>query len=422
MVLVNGGVSGPLPPLGGAGVRRATARSGSAPGSTKPIKSLKPHIAGLAQKLVGTSDTQAKGACSELALLTTQSISACVAVAEARIEPQLAKALKEATDPAMQCWGMSVLSNCAAVGESLERQTVAIPALTKLIASPVPEVQHAAALHLATLSHSDAIQSLFGQNRHALAALRDIEAKVSKTLAGPGKRSLQQEAAQYARWALRTAQGRNYKPAYKPKTEEQLRDEATVAIQSRVRSSFVAQSYRSEMKQRRAAATILQAGYRSHKSRDEIARELLVQGPAAALLQGVVRGRKYRKEQAEARSLYERQRAAAAASLQAGVRGRQARTSTLKLTAQAKDGSTLHHMAFFVNISVRCTNGNVPLVMKLGDDSGAAAAYGEGGVGLSVACSDGALPLTLRLVPPDAAVRVTLLCSDGDLVVPISLT
>ena len=52
MVLVNGGLSGPLPPLAGAGVRRAPPlRSGSAPGSSKPTKSLKPHIADLAQQL-----------------------------------------------------------------------------------------------------------------------------------------------------------------------------------------------------------------------------------------------------------------------------------------------------------------------------------------------------------------------------------
>ena len=42
-----------------------------------------------------------------------------------------------------------------------------------------------------------------------------------------------------ARWALRTAQGRNYKPAYKPKSAAQLEKEGAIEIQKRVRSALV---------------------------------------------------------------------------------------------------------------------------------------------------------------------------------------
>ena len=40
---------------------------------------------------------------------------------------------------------------------------------------------------------------------------------------------MQDESAQYARWALRTAQGRNYKPAYEPKSRFELQKEALEA-------------------------------------------------------------------------------------------------------------------------------------------------------------------------------------------------
>ena len=40
-----------------------------------------------------------------------------------------------------------------------------------------------------------------------------------------GKGTLQREASQYVRWALRTAQGRNYKPAFTPKTDAEMEAE-----------------------------------------------------------------------------------------------------------------------------------------------------------------------------------------------------
>ena len=159
-------------------------------------------------------------------------------------------------------------------------------ALCKLVASSVPEVQHAAALHLATLTKSAAVQKAFGQNAHAVYALHEIEERTSQAFGKPGNSMLEREASQFARWALRTPRGRNYKPDLTPKTKEELEADGAVAIQARVRSSFVAQGYRKEMAQRKAAATILQSGFRGHQDRAAMAAEMLVMAPAAALLQG----------------------------------------------------------------------------------------------------------------------------------------
>ena len=68
---------------------------------------------------------------------------------------------------------------------------------------------------LPTLGHSGSSGSLAGRirpaDRHAL---------------------LQQETAQYARWTLRTAQGRNYKPSFQPKPAELVaQEEAAVNLQ-----------------------------------------------------------------------------------------------------------------------------------------------------------------------------------------------
>ena len=173
-------------------------------------------------------------------MLAAASISACQAVVEAKIEPQLSKVLLKEKDPMTQCWAMSVLSNCAINKASRERQQAAIPALCKLIMSPNPEVQHAAALHLALLSRSSSLATAFASNNKSMQSLYSLEKKTSDALKSPAFDTLRMEASQYARWALRSAQGRHYKPAYVPKSQEQLDYEATVAIRARVRSSFVA--------------------------------------------------------------------------------------------------------------------------------------------------------------------------------------
>ena len=376
MVLLGGdrgSASGPLPPLGSTVARR------EAPGSAPPNKprGIGPRVKELSKQLT-QGEARCKGAVGELAMLASGSLVACVAVADAKLEVPLAKVLNTYKDPYVSCWTMSVLANLASIPASRERQAVAVPALCKLVQSKVPEVQHAAALHLATLSHSPQVQQAFGANGNALRALHDIEKRSSKPLMMPGRATMAQEASQYARWALRTAQGRNYKPAYMPKTDEQLEAEGAVAIQARVRSSFVANQYRAEMKQRKAAVTILQAGYRGHKGRDAIAAEMLVQAPAIALLQGWVRGRAYRKQLAKEKAREAREMEHAAARIQGGYRGKRVRSCKVETV-----------------------------------ESAAADAAGLGGgdaepITLTLACSDGQLELPLHVEDPDAEVLMTL--------------
>ena len=375
MVLLGGdrgSASGPLPPLGSTVARRDA--PGSAP-PAKPGRGIGPRVKELKQQLT-QGEARAKGAVGELAMLASRSLVACVAVADAKLEAPLAKVLNTYKDPHVACWTMSVLANCASIPASRERQAVAVPALCKLVQSKVPEVQHAAALHLATLSHSPQVQQAFGANGNALRALHDIERRSSKPLSMPGRATMAQEASQYARWALRTAQGRNYKPAYMPKTDEELEAEGAVAIQARVRSSFVANQYRAEMKQRKAAATILQAGYRGHKGRDSIAAELLAQAPAVALLQGWVRGRAYRKQLAKEKAREAREMELAAARIQGGYRGKRARTRKVQTVESAAAGAA---------------DGDAP-----------------DPISLTLACSDGELTLDLHVEDPDADVMTTL--------------
>lgn len=372
MVLLGGdrgSASGPLPPLGSTLAQKPdSTRLRSAP-PAKP-RGIAPLIKELSTQL-SQGEARAKGAVGELAMLASRSLTACVAVADAKLEAPLAKILKTHKDPHTMCWTMSVLANCASIPASRERQAVAVPALCKLVQSKDPQVQHAATLHLATLSHSAHVQQLFGANYNALRALHDIEKRSSKVLSMPGRASLQQEASTYARWALRTAQGRNYKPAYMPKTDEELEAEGAVAIQARVRSSFVANQYRAEMKQRRAAATILQAGYRGHTSRAGVAAELLVQAPAVALLQGWVRGRAHRKEMAKQKAREQREMDLAAARIQGGYRGRQLRSRRAAAATEAEgedddEGGAAGRVAT-LTLELQCEDGKLPLTLQLGD-------------------------------------------------------
>ena len=82
------------------------------------------------------------------------------------------------------------------------------------------------------------------------------------------------------------------------KAEQEAAEKATIAIQARVRSSFVANGYRNELKARRAAATIMQASYRGHTGRSAAAKQLRVEAHAAALMQALMRGRAERKSRA----------------------------------------------------------------------------------------------------------------------------
>jgi len=68
-------------------------------------------------------------------------------------------------------------------------------------------------------------------------------------------------------------------------------EQASIPIQARVRSSFMAARYRKEMKARRAAAVVLQAGYRGHQGRSQAAHSRMAEAAAAARLQARMRGR-----------------------------------------------------------------------------------------------------------------------------------
>ena len=176
-------------------------------------RSLKPRLQELTILLENGSMASRKSAVCELALLASRSDSACKAVTEEHLEHLLIRRLAEAEeDVAMQVWLMSVLSNTASDSASRERQLAAVPTLCRLVHSHVPEVQHAATLHLATLSHSRSLQAAIGAHASAVRQLNAIEVKLSTALGTRGTRSMQEEASQYARWALRTPSGRNYKP------------------------------------------------------------------------------------------------------------------------------------------------------------------------------------------------------------------
>jgi hypothetical protein len=244
--------------------------------------------------------------------------------------------------------------------------------------------------------------------------LRAIEGKSSKTLAPAGVGSLRQEASVYARWALRTAAGGHFKPGLEPKTKEQLEQENAVAIQSRVRSSFVANQYRSEMKARRAAATIVQAGFRSHGARSAIATQLLVEGPAAALLQGVVRGRKQRSRAKE--------EGRAATRVQSMNRGRKARARVGARRAdlasmRAADGAAeAGGEGVGMVLRVPCADGMFS--MPLGDAEPA-------GMVLRVPCADGTVSMLLgdaqTAAEQEEAMELRVPCVDGDVNVSLQL-
>jgi len=273
--------------------RNGDAKSASGSGQAR---SMAPRVAELGQKLTGDA-MQTKAVCSELAFLASRSMSACTTVADGRLESKLSRVLSQTSDPHLQCDVVGILSNCATASRaSCARQAASIATLSALVASANPEVQHAAALHLATLSHSDQLSAAIGKSRTAIKTLRELERQASETLASPGHASLRQQAAQYARWALRTPRGFHLKPAFKPKPLHVQEHDSSVQLQARVRSSFVANQYRNEMKARRAAAAVVQASYRGHHGRTAVAQQILAEGAAAALLQALIRGRQHRKD------------------------------------------------------------------------------------------------------------------------------
>ena len=223
---------------------------------------------------------------SEIGLLVSCSASTRAAVAASEIEDKLLKVLSRSSDSGIQCWCMSILSNLAADPASRERQEGAVPAVCVLLKSHDPQVQHAAALLLARLSHSDTLRAAI-HKAGGLNSLYELEAKlppIQAEIAGgmamaplpsikpKGRLALlQEEAQQYARWTLRTARGRNYKASFTPKTEEELRlDAAATHVQKHARAKPERLSAQGAIRERREAATQIQKTYRGKHDREAV--------------------------------------------------------------------------------------------------------------------------------------------------------
>ena len=248
-------------------------------------KPLGPRVAELAADLDPASP-KCMSSVSEIALLVSCSASARAAVAAGEIEDKLLTVLSRSSDSGIQCWCMSILSNLAADPASRERQAGAVPAVCVLLNSHDPQVQHAAALHLARLSHSEFLRAAI-QKAGGLNSLYKLEAKpapVKAEIAGgmamaplPSIKSkgrlglLQEEAQQYARWTLRTARGRNYKASFTPKTEEELRlDAAATHVQKHARAKPERLSAQEAIRERREATTQIQKTYRGKHDREAV--------------------------------------------------------------------------------------------------------------------------------------------------------
>jgi len=248
-------------------------------------KSLGPRVAELASDLDPASP-KCMSSVSEIALLVSCSASARAAVAAGEIEDKLLTVLSRSSDASIQCWCMSILSNLATDPASRERQAGAVPAVCVLLNSHDAQVQHAAALHLARLSHSDFLRAAISK-AGGLNSLYKLEAKpapVRAAIAGgmgmaplPSIKSkgklglLQQESQQYARWTLRTARGGNYKASFTPKTEEELRlDAAATHVQKHARAKPERLTVQAEIKGRRDATTAIQKTYRGKHDREAV--------------------------------------------------------------------------------------------------------------------------------------------------------
>jgi hypothetical protein len=242
----------------------------------KNLKPLGPRVSSLSGGLDSKDPVMRMSAISELALLVSCSGAARDAVAAGQIENKLLKVLSRTSDSNGQCYIMSILSNLADNQASRERQVTVVPALATLLKSHSPEVRHAAALHLARLSHSDLQRQALSKSGglrllHSMEAEEDMRrvqtlptlghSRSSGALAGrirPSDRHalLLQETAQYARWTLRSAQGRNYKPSLQPKSAEAYAEEtAAVNLQKHERG----RGQRAELRAKQAAKVALDA-------------------------------------------------------------------------------------------------------------------------------------------------------------------
>jgi hypothetical protein len=244
-----------------------------------PSRTVGPRIEALATQL--QDPAAAKSAVAELAMLASCSETARRAMLLSKVEARIVSLLSAPTiEPQMQIWGLSVLSNLA-VGQGRlpggrKRQLHSVPMLSALLSSHNPEVQHAAALHLATLSHSPEVRLAIARAASApLASLYALEDPATAKAAPPSPyaRRLRDEALDYARLALRTSQGRNYKPAfdrgafYAHKARE---EKGAMHIQAEMRRRRAQAEYNRLQVQRTRGAVAVQKNVRRLQSRTRV--------------------------------------------------------------------------------------------------------------------------------------------------------
>jgi DNA-directed RNA polymerase subunit K/omega len=234
-----------------------------------PARAVGPRIEALAAQL--DSPATAKAAVAALAMLASCSETARRAMLVNKVEARIVALLSKSTiEPQMQTWGLSVLSNLAVGRGGLAgAQDARVPMLSALIASHDPEVQHAAALHLATLSHSPEVRRAIARAPSApltsLYTLEDPATAKEPEPPSPYARRLRDEALDYARLALRTSQGRNYKPAFDRRAfyayKAQEKTSAT-RIQAEARRWRAQGEYNRLRRRRRSGAVIVQKNVR----------------------------------------------------------------------------------------------------------------------------------------------------------------
>ena len=316
---------------------------------------------------VAATDGQ-KSAIAELAILASSSESARAAMITTEVEGLLSSFLTGTEDAQLQCWCMSVLANLAsdrgAARHLHERQSAAVPKLCTLVASPEPTVRHSAALHLATLSRCEPLQHMITKGG-GLDRLRVLEKPFnSKIDAALGKRAkpfapttdrdksaaalkavgLEAETAEYARWTLRTSQGRNLKRNFHPANVKAARElEAARRVQTMQRGHTAYLKYQVEKTQRSSAALSVQAVFRAHLSREGLQKAKSVETPAATSLQSAIRGARERKRRlAEAVEREAAEREAAKVAEQEAARPATApRCVDLTLSLATTDGSEI---------------------------------------------------------------------------------
>ena len=338
---------------------------------------------------VATTDGQ-KSAIAELAILASSSESARAAMITTEVEGLLSSFLTGTEDAQLQCWCMSVLANLAsdrgAARHLHERQSAAVPKLCTLVASPEPTVRHSAALHLATLSRCEPLQHMITKGG-GLDRLRVLEqpfnSKIDAALGQRAKPSapptdrdksaaalkavgLEAETAEYARWTLRTSQGRNLKRNFHPANVKAARElEAARRVQTMQRGHTAYLKYQVEKTQRSSAALSVQARrpraptnaarhltpsrasaqavFRAHLSREGLQKAKAVETPAATSLQSAIRGARERKRRlAEAAEREAAEREAAKAAEQEAARPATApRCVDLTLSLATTDGSEI---------------------------------------------------------------------------------